>query len=219
MTIEEKKTRLLNFFQDEYSFYNMKELEKLVPKRCPGISPMIVKELVQQMIDEDGLITVEKCGNINIYWCFKNQILQKMYDSCRSISDKIEMRLQEIVELKANLEQARDTDRCALIYDSDGSLLFNREELLQKNRQVEEEIKCLQAKYDRVSQVRWCDRKVCDTLVAIGEQMRKVEVCTDNIEILLEYLGKKYQIESTLIRRELEIPEEFVEFGLPFRIP
>lgn len=32
---------------------------------------MIVKDLVQQMIDEDGVISVEKCGNINIYWCFK----------------------------------------------------------------------------------------------------------------------------------------------------
>lgn len=71
-------------FQETYTFYNIKELEKSIPKKC-GISPMIVKDLVQQMIDEDGVISVEKCGNINIYWCFKNQTLQKLYDSSELI--------------------------------------------------------------------------------------------------------------------------------------
>lgn len=214
--MEEKKARLLKFFQDEYSFYTMKELEKLVPKKCAGVSPMIVKDLIQQMIDEDGLITVEKCGNINVYWCFKNQIFQKIYDNCLRLSKQIDTTVQEVSEMKKNLEKTRDTDRCMLSYGSEGSVVFDREEQMRKSAEIAEKLKPLQLRFQQLSESRWSDKSIIEKRESIVKQLDQINSFADDIEIIIEYFSEKYHIESKLIKKELEIPEEFEEFEIQF---
>lgn len=186
----------------------MKELEKLIPKKC-GVSPMLVKDLVQQMIDEDGLICVEKCGNINVYWCFKNQIIQKVYDSCERLKSQIEAKEKETIQLRENTRLACDGDRKELFMSRDGKTELSRQEQLKVNREIEEKIKILQSEYNRLSQTRWDKKKIDGKKKALDHNLRKLEVITDNIDILIDYFRAKYGVEPKSIRQELEIPEDF----------
>lgn len=192
----------------------MKELEKLIPKRCAGISPMIVKELVQQMIDEDGLVCVEKCGNINVYWCFKNQITQKIYDDCNRISNVIENRTVEISDMKEKLSITNEIDRCPQLMGTNGEVIFLRKEQLAINHEIEEEVRKLQIEYNKISQIRWNKQTIENKRQMILMKLKNLEKITDNVEILVEYLCKRFNIESKQIRKELEIPEEFEEFAI-----
>ncbi|QLQ79620.1 hypothetical protein HG537_0C02670 [Torulaspora globosa] len=195
--------------QDEYSFYNMKELEKLIPKKCAGVSPMLVKDLIQQMIDEDGLICVEKCGNINVYWCFKNQIIQKVYDSCERLKGQIEAKEKETIQIRENLRSTCNGDRKEVFMSGDGKTKLSRQELLKANREIEEKIKTLQSEYNRLSQTRWDKKKIDEKKQALNDNVRKLEVITDNIDIIIDYFRAKYGVEPKSIRQELEIPEDF----------
>lgn len=209
MTLEEKKNRILKFMQDEYSFYNMKELEKLIPKKCAGVSSMLVKDLVQQMIDEDGLVCVEKCGNINVYWCFKNQITQKVYDSCQRLQAQIVEKEREVSDLKEKFKIANDMDRSEEILGDNGTVEYSRQERLKVNHGLEEEIKRLQSEYSKLTQTRWNKEKIAAKLLVIQKESAKLETITDNIELIIEFLCSKYNIDSKSLRKELEIPEEF----------
>ncbi|GAV56267.1 hypothetical protein ZYGR_0BB00440 [Zygosaccharomyces rouxii] len=209
VTLEEKKSRILNFFQEDFSFYNMKELEKLIPKKC-GISSMLVKDLVQQMIDEDGIVSVEKCGNINVYWCFKNQITQRIYDSCHKISQQCQDTKTSIEDTKSKLDAATASDRSPNFENRNGDTLSRCEELT-KHKELEEHLKFLQLQYNQVSQSRWDHDKIRRKRQEIRDKRDKLEKTTDNVEILVEYLCKRFCLESKQLRKELEIPDEFEE--------
>ncbi|AQZ18806.1 MND1 (YGL183C) [Zygosaccharomyces parabailii] len=211
VTLEEKKNRILNFFQEEFSFYSMKELEKVIPKKC-GISSMLVKDLVQQMIDEDGIVSVEKCGNVNVYWCFKNQITQKIYDNCQKVAQQCAENRAAIEQTKQQLQSAQANERSSTFVDTDGHL-HTREDELCKTRHLEERIRSLQAQYDTLSRSRWDHDKIRSKRQEIRDKHGRLEKTTDNIELLVECLCKRFLIDSRQIKRELEIPEEFEEFS------
>lgn len=186
----------------------MKELEKLIPKKCAGVSPMLVKDLVQQMIDEDGLICVEKCGNINVYWCFKNQIIQKVYDSCERLKGQVENKAKEAARLQECVKSTNDTDRSETFNSRDGQTL-SRQDQLKVNREIEEQIKTLRLEYNRLSQTRWDKNKINEKRKTVDQNLRKLEVITDNIDIIIDYFRLKFGVDPKAIRQELEIPEEF----------
>lgn len=187
----------------------MKELEKLIPKKC-GISSMMVKDLVQQMIDEDGMISVEKCGNINIYWCFKNQITQRIYDNCHKISQGCEETKKSIQDTKEKLLAATTNERSGSFHSPEGQELSRSKEL-SKHKELEERLKTVQLEYNQISQSRWDHDKIRRKRQEIRDKKDKLEKTTNNVEILLEYLCKRFCLESKQVRKELEIPEEFEE--------
>lgn len=184
----------------------------MIPKKCAGVSPMLVKELVQQMIDEDGLICVEKCGNINVYWCFKNQITQKVYDSCQRLQAKKEAKEAETIELKAKLKLTSETDRCERYESPDG--IKSRNEQLQRNREIEEEIKALQLEYKKLSQTRWDKEKIAAKRSMLIRDLQKLETMTDNIDIMVDFFRNKYGVDPKSIRQEMEIPDDFPTINL-----
>ncbi|CAD6625251.1 XXYS1_4_G0033860.mRNA.1.CDS.1 [Saccharomyces cerevisiae] len=209
VSLQEKKNRILNFFQETYTFYNIKELEKSIPKKC-GISPMIVKDLVQQMIDEDGVISVEKCGNINIYWCFKNQTLQKLYDSSELIKKKIQEVKCDIATYKQELDKTLATGRRKKF--TIGQKSYSREALLEKRKKIQDEIKKKSNSLQKIESIRWDAAKIQENKQQIRLKKVHLEKTTDNIEILIDYLYKKFFLKPEQIRKEFGIPEEFKEF-------
>lgn len=187
----------------------MKELEKLIPKKC-GISSMLVKDLVQQMIDEDGIVSVEKCGNINIYWCFKNQITQRIYDNCHKILQQCQDAKTCIEDTKSKLDAATTNERSRSFRNKEG-ISFSRSEELVRYKELEEHLKFLQSQYDQISQSRWDHEKIRRKRQEIRDKKEKLDKTTDNVETLLEYLCKRFCIGSKQLRIELEIPDEFKE--------
>lgn len=63
LSLEEKRTKLLEIFHESKDFYQLKELEKLGPK-LKGIVSQTVKEVLQSLVD-DGLVQGDKIGASN----------------------------------------------------------------------------------------------------------------------------------------------------------
>ncbi|CAI4039106.1 hypothetical protein SMKI_07G0770 [Saccharomyces mikatae IFO 1815] len=171
---------------------------------------MIVKELVQQMIDEDGVISVEKCGNINIYWCFKNQTLQTLYDSSEMLKKKIQETESDITACKQELDKTLATGRCKKF--TIGQKSYSREALLEKRNKIHEEIKKKSTSLQKIEMIRWDTAKIQENKHKIRLKKVQLEKITDNIEILVDYLYKKFFLKPEQIRKEFGIPEEFKEF-------
>lgn len=171
---------------------------------------MMVKDLVQQMIDEDGIVSVEKCGNINIYWCFKNQITQRIYDSGQRVSQQCEEAKYTIISTKSKLDEAVSSERCGYFQGPDNNTLCRSEELA-KHKDYEDRLKNLQLQYNQISQSRWDHDKIRCKRQEIRDGRDKLDKITDNVEVLLEYLCKRFCLEPRQLRKELEVPEEFEE--------
>ncbi|SCU87746.1 LAMI_0D07316g1_1 [Lachancea mirantina] len=209
-SLADKKASILRFFQGEYSMYSMKELEKLIPKNCPGVSSMLVKDLVQQMIDEDGIITVEKCGNVNVYWCFESQIQMKLVQE----RDHLQQKLQDTTENIAATKQKLADDKKGLrssVFSVQGKQK-RRDTVLEELKDLDNKLKQLRANYDKVSQHKWNKDKIAKKTRDLSAAIRNLDTITDNIEIIVAFLCHEFSIDGNDLRTELNIPEEFKEF-------
>lgn len=85
LSFEEKRQRALAYFTETADFFQLKELEKILPK-AKGIGNFTmanvvvmqsVKEVVQSLVD-DRLVSMEKIGTSNYFWCFPSAALQSV---------------------------------------------------------------------------------------------------------------------------------------------
>ncbi len=74
LSFEEKRKRLSEFLLEKKDFFQLKELEKMVPK-ATGIVMQSVKEVLQSLVD-DRLVNSEKIGTSNYFWSFPSTALQ-----------------------------------------------------------------------------------------------------------------------------------------------
>ncbi|WWD16366.1 hypothetical protein CI109_100792 [Kwoniella shandongensis] len=90
LSMEEKKTKMLEIFHDTAEFYSLKELEK--------IAPMVqsVKDVLDDLVG-DSLVIMDKIGTGNYFWSLpsaagatKHAILAKTTKELEGINSKIE---------------------------------------------------------------------------------------------------------------------------------
>ncbi|KAM3162635.1 Meiotic nuclear division protein 1 [Lachancea thermotolerans] len=210
ISLAQKKSSILEFFQCEHSVYNIKELEKLIPKKCSGVASMLVKDLIQQMIDEDGIISVEKCGNTNIYWCFRNQIITKMSREIDMLNQRIEAAKLEISQTKMALDVSTKSSRKES-FEVDGAV-FSRAEKLEELESLDKAVKHSRSVYDQKSEHTWDQAKINAKTEALSAQVAKLDTVTDNIELIVSFLCRRFLIDKRSLQSELGIPEEFLEF-------
>lgn len=65
MSLEEKREKMLEIFYETQSFYQLKDLEKLGPKK--GVISQSVKDVVQNLVDDD-LVFKDKVGTSVYFW-------------------------------------------------------------------------------------------------------------------------------------------------------
>ncbi|ETN81056.1 Mnd1 family protein [Necator americanus] len=99
LSLEEKRAKMLELFYESQDIFQMKELEKIAPKK-KGVISQSVKEVTQSLLD-DGLIECEKIGPFVCYWAFPSKAMQT--DSKRR---------SELLALYSNLEaQEKDLSK------------------------------------------------------------------------------------------------------------
>ncbi|WWC58360.1 uncharacterized protein I303_100900 [Kwoniella dejecticola CBS 10117] len=160
LSLEEKKTKMLEIFHETAEFYSLKELEKIAP------IVQSVKEVLDDIVS-DGLVQMDKIGTGNYFWSLpsaagatKQALLAKNQKELEGINAKIE-------EMQAAIEDAEkgreDTpERRKLISKLDG--------LNENSSSLKKELSAFGAadpiKYDRKSKaiktckdsaVRWTD--------------------------------------------------------------
>lgn len=209
VSLAEKKARILKFFQEEHTVYNMKELEKLIPKRC-GISSMIVKELVQNMIDEDGLISVEKCGNINVYWSFQNQIQNKLNEEGSKLEREIMQLNEEIQKIKSLYQN--EVDLGGRTESIRGKPKWKRSTQLDLLKELTKKRQELNRTYDEIVKNSWNETRVEREKEDLVKSLHEADIIAENIETIVGHISSKYSININDIHKELELPVEFEEF-------
>ncbi|KAI9192352.1 hypothetical protein LWI28_021607 [Acer negundo] len=177
LSLEEKREKMLQIFYDSQSFYLLKELEKLGPKK--GVISQSVKDVVQSLVDDD-LVSKDKIGTSVYFWslpsCAGNQL--------RNVSRKLDSDLQSSKKRHAEL-----VDQC-------NALKKGREESDEREEALEE-LKAIELKYnelkDEVGQY-------ADNDPAAFEAMRNaIEVAhaaanrwTDNIFTLRQWCSNNF---------------------------
>lgn len=196
MSLDEKRSKLLEFFTREHMFYNIKEVEAQGSK-FTGVHPMQIKELLQTLVD-DGMVNAEKCGVTTLYWCFeydKHKKMKVLVERSQNKNDDLTKEIQSIVK-SIKIEKEKRTKG-------------NGEVMIQKIANLKKEKKALQEKMsssafdmDRVESIK----KELQIEISNGE------IYTDNIESLIYYFNKKNGIEREMFKQELGIPDEFKDF-------
>ncbi|XP_060950584.1 meiotic nuclear division protein 1 homolog [Limanda limanda] len=195
LSLEEKRTRMMEIFFETKDVFQLKDIEKIAPK-SKGISPMTVKDVLQSLVD-DNMVDCERVGTSNYYWAFPSKALnarkRKLEDLQKQISDAKQRKvsLQKVVE-KAKFGREDTEERSSMLKE----LQNLREERIQLKAEVE--------KY------RECDPEVV-------EQMRKSNVTakeavsrwTDNVFAIKSWTKKKFSFDDSRINKAFGIPEDF----------
>ncbi|CDO93314.1 unnamed protein product [Kluyveromyces dobzhanskii CBS 2104] len=208
VSLAEKKARILRFFQEEHTVYNMKELEKYIPKKC-GISSMLVKELVQKMIDEDGTINVEKCGNINMYWSFKNQMQNTLNNDASKLEERIENEKREIFKCQEIHLKEIEGPRSEAMINRKG---WKRSVQLAELKEAQKTLRELNSTYQDLSKNTWTPQRIKEEKSSLLESIKIVLGLEENIECICAYISSTYSVPMSDLKAELELPNEFEQF-------
>ncbi|XP_013866892.1 meiotic nuclear division protein 1 homolog isoform X1 [Austrofundulus limnaeus] len=195
LSLEEKRTRMMEIFFESKDVFQLKDIEKIAPK-AKGITPMSVKDVLQSLVD-DSMVDCERVGTSNYYWAFPSKALnlrkQKLEELQKQISDAKQRQasVQKMVD-KAKVGRQDTKERSALLKE----LQALREERTQ-----------LQASLEKY---RDCDPEVI-------EEMRKSNVVakeavsrwTDNVFAIKSWTKKKFSFDDGRINKAFGIPEDF----------
>ncbi|XP_036810348.1 meiotic nuclear division protein 1 homolog isoform X3 [Oncorhynchus mykiss] len=154
LSLEEKRTRMMEIFFETKEVFQLKDIEKIAPK-TKGITPMSVKEVLQSLVD-DNMVDCERVGTSNYYWAFPSKALHarkrrlEELDKQHTVEKQRKMSLQQAVD-KSKVGREETEERATLLKE------------LQALREKRSHLKAKLEKY------RECDPEVI-------EEMRKSNV-------------------------------------------
>lgn len=155
---------------------------------------MQIKDILQMLIDDD-LIKCEKCGSMNLYWCFEYDLAKALINKYSNLKTRIDDLLIQIQQMEQEISEKKDncvTEKEKITYDKEIDSLTIERDSLQKE---------LQKLRDNSPQKL---KRLEDLLV---KQLTEAENYADNIDCLVRYLSSKQGISSTNLRIELGISE------------
>ncbi|XP_068750354.1 meiotic nuclear division protein 1 homolog [Montipora capricornis] len=195
LSLEEKRTRLLELFYEKKDFFLLKELEKIAPKE-KGITSMSVKEVVQSLVD-DNLVDTDKIGTSIYFWAYpskamhtRQQKLQQLTTQINDCEKKIASTMEQLKRAYSGREKSDDRDTIL-------------EELAQKENlcnKLEKELE----KYKE------CDPEVLENIKKETVMAKEgVDRWTDNVFTIKSWCVKKFGLEEKMIDKNFGIPEDF----------
>ncbi|KAH9502464.1 Meiotic nuclear division protein 1 [Bulinus truncatus] len=195
LSLEEKRTRMIEFFYEKKDFFQLKDLEKLCPKE-KGITSMSVKEVVQSLVD-DGIVDTDKIGTSVYFWAFPSKSSQNRK---RKI-DELETKLKSLASKKEQLLTALEKAKVGK-EDSD-----EREEVMDelKKRKAEKEALCAE-----IEKYKDSDPSVLEKYKQEAEQAKvAANRWTDNIFSTKSWIKKKFSFEESVLDKQFGIPSDF----------
>ena len=180
VSTDEKLAKIINFFKTTQDIYCIKDLEKKLQKEC-AVSSMLVPDLIKKLLD-DNLISVEKCGISNVFWCFKYQ--QHHFLQCESEKAllAIENFKEENYKKRTHLEQVQQVEKSSL----------EREDLLKQYNE-------LKGKMNKIEEIKKqsgeCSAGDYKMLLKEKEEMvKKVNKITDDIFTIQGHMASSFNI-------------------------
>eukprot|EP00834_Sanchytrium_tribonematis_P008419 NODE_982_length_2794_cov_0.358442.p2 type:complete len:204 gc:universal NODE_982_length_2794_cov_0.358442:1745-2356(+) len=194
LSLEEKRTKALEYFHDTKGVYLMKELEKLLPK-SKGITSMTVKEVVQSLVD-DNLVVMEKIGTSNYFWSFpshaklmRQKELANLKNEHDLILNIINAQEQDYDELMSKRQSEHRVDKIKE-FDALKSKIEEMEQQIEMYMDFDPEV----LKYKK------------NAIIVAKEAANRH---TDNVFVAQRYLKNEHGIQSTDFNQMFEIDAKF----------
>uniref|UniRef100_A0A3Q2SQM6 Meiotic nuclear division protein 1 homolog n=1 Tax=Fundulus heteroclitus TaxID=8078 RepID=A0A3Q2SQM6_FUNHE len=180
LSLEEKRTRMMEIFFDSKDVFQLKDIEKIAPK-SKGIAPMTVKEVLQSLVD-DNMVDCERVGTSNYYWAFPSKALHARKHKLEELQKQVSDAKQRKTTLNKAVEKAKvgreDTKE--------------RSSLLKELQSLRDERMQLQAELEKY---RECDPEVIEQI--------------NNVFAIKSWTKKKFSFDDSRINKAFGIPEDF----------
>ncbi|KAJ8076430.1 Meiotic nuclear division protein 1 [Marasmius tenuissimus] len=195
LSVEEKRTKLLELFHETKDFYQLKELEKLAPK-MKGIVSQSVKEILQSLVD-DGLVQADKIGSSNFFWSFPSQqgaLIQNRLSAAKELKATHESQIKEITDAIEKEKASREDT------EERKAALATLSEMKREICKLDEELSAYGA----------CDPvKLEETRRAITLAKEAALRWTDNFGILLSHFTRQNGAPAEDVRKYLGVEDEY----------
>lgn len=195
LSVEEKRTRMMEIFFETKDVFQLKDLEKIAPKE-KGITSMSVKEILQSLVD-DAMVDTERIGTSNYFWAFPSKALHARKHKLETLETQNSECIQKKKALQQSIEKAKvgrqeTEERAALVKE----LAALRQQKEQLQAEVEKYKEC---DPDVVEEIRQSNKIAKDA----------VNRWTDNIFAVKSWAKRKFGFEESKIDKTFGIPEDF----------
>lgn len=197
MSMDEKQSKLLAWFQSEHTMYTIKEVESIASKKT-GISSMQIKDILKMLID-DGLVNCEKCGISNIYWSFQYTGIMKLSQNYERLKTKKQGLIEGIDKSKKEIEILKEERK--MDKEERAKLVETIGQLESENLQINKEIEKL---------VEISPEKLESRMKVIKEMEDSIEMMMDNMDILVNFIydSNPSGMSKSEIREYFSIPND-----------
>ncbi|XP_043970661.1 meiotic nuclear division protein 1 homolog [Gambusia affinis] len=195
LSLEEKRTRMMEIFFESKDVFQLKDIEKIAPK-SKGIAPMTVKEVLQSLVD-DNMVDCERIGTSNYYWAFPSKALH----ACKHKLDELQKQASDAKQRKVSIEKTVEKAKVG----REGTK--ERSSLLKQLQSLREERMKLQAELEKY---RECDPDVIKAMRKSNVVAKEaVSRWTDNVFAIKSWTKKKFSFDDSRINKAFGIPEDF----------
>ncbi|TNN52663.1 Meiotic nuclear division protein 1 [Liparis tanakae] len=143
LSLEEKRTRMMEIFFETKDVFQLKDIEKIAPK-TKGITPMSVKDVLQSLVD-DNMVDCERVGTSNYYWAFPSKAL----NARKHKLEELQSQMSEATKRKKSVEKGVEKAK------------KERSSLLKELQALREERTQLQAELNKYKE---CDPQVIEDM-------------------------------------------------------
>lgn len=206
---DKKKLQVVAYLQhfQTATFFTQKELDKKCPVKL--MSNVMKSTLDLIMADYPYLLDQIKCGILNIYFIYPMCNLRNIIKESDKLISAIKATTAEILDYKDRIKVEEES---RVDFPGKKELLEEHKNLKLENLRLDAELS--KFKKNHRSGSNGTNKYGGGPDASTWEDLHSVlNVITNNIELLVDYLCKNMQIESSELRRELEIPVEFKEFA------
>ncbi|KAJ8262433.1 hypothetical protein GJAV_G00166420 [Gymnothorax javanicus] len=195
LSLEEKRSRMMEIFFETKDVFQLKDIEKIAPK-TKGITPMSVKEVLQSLVD-DNMVDCERIGTSNYYWAFPSKAIHAR----KRRLEELEQQLSEAKKRKSTLQQAVEKAKVGREDTKERAGLLKQLQALREQR--------AQLKTE-VDQYRDCDPEVLEEIRKSSVTAKEaVNRWTDNVFAIKSWAKRKFGFEDSRIDKAFGIPEDF----------
>ncbi|CAO3615469.1 unnamed protein product [Cunninghamella blakesleeana] len=194
VSFEEKRKRLLSLFHESCEVFQLKELEKLGPKK--GIALQSVKEVVQSLID-DNLIMTEKIGISNYYWSFPSAAIQSKKNMIETIQKQLDQGQSTIDQLMNNI----NNEKIGREPSDERTILINQlNEVIEEQKQLSAQLKQYQNPDTILAQTKAKASKIAKD---------SANRWTENIWFIQSYCINKLHMDKNTFNQAFNIGDDF----------
>ncbi|KAH1170069.1 meiotic nuclear division protein 1 homolog [Mauremys mutica] len=195
LSVEEKRTRMMEIFFETKDVFQLKDMEKIAPKE-KGITAMSVKEILQSLVD-DGMVDTDRIGTSNYFWAFPSKALHAR----KRKLEALETQLAESSQKKERLQQSIEKSKIGRQETAERAALTKE---LAALRQKKEHLMAEIEKYKE------CDPDVVEEIRQANKVAKEAaNRWTDNIFAIKSWAKRKFGFEENRIDKSFGIPEDF----------